>query len=286
MADLFCTSEGSRGRLPFALGRLSRSRRPLWRCAPGGLTVSPPLRVLPSRRTFQVQGEPDRPLSRPWTARQGGPSGRPGPGVRAAASSAGRDPGVGGRGRSAGCTGSPARAEATPAGRGLASQGCSRSRRQPSPGRLERGRTALQWPSRQTARVPRSPAFSEKGCPSAAFEHVALLTPSSSHGRPKLPFATVHPDGRAGHLLPPVVLKLHQAPGCPGQLVQTHVAGSHTEGRRICISNKIPEAAAATGPRTTFTEPRAQFAHPVRGLLASLIEYILHLLGTKDKKRP
>lgn len=164
MADLFCTSEGSRGRLPFALGRLSRSRRPLWRYAPGGLTVSPPLRVLQSRRTFQAQGEPDSPPGRPRTARQGGPSsGRQGPGLCVAVPFGPWErggPGAWGRrAEAAAWTGSPSisspRAEATPAGLRPASEGCSRSRRPPSQGRHERGRTALQWPAGQTAREGR-----------------------------------------------------------------------------------------------------------------------------------
>ena len=55
----------------------------------------------------------------------------------------------------------------------------------------------------------------KKGCPSATFEHVALLTRGSSYRRPKLPLATVHTDGKAGDLLAPVVLKLKYAPGTP-----------------------------------------------------------------------
>ena len=78
---------------------------------------------------------------------------------------------------------------------------------------------------------------------------------------------------------------MHQEPPPPPpQLGQTRVAGSHTQGQRICISNKFPGVAAATGPGTTFTDQLAQFAHPFLGILASLIEYIMHLLGTEDKK--
>lgn len=66
-------------------------------------------------------------------------------------------------------------AEATAAAFPGCSEGCSRLR--PEQGRDGRGRTALQWPVRRTARragVGVGPPLLREGLPLAAFEDVAL----------------------------------------------------------------------------------------------------------------
>lgn len=111
----------------------------------------------------------------------------------------------------------------------------------------------------------------EKGfLPLAAFEDVALLTPSAFYRRLRWPFATVDTDPTAGDLPLPGVLKLLRAPEswCPvGSDPDCWVPHPKSENLHF-LSNKFPGAAAGT----TFIEPPAQwlilswgFCHPPTG---------------------
>lgn len=157
----FCASAGSRGRSPSASGDAVKVPPPSWSSAPGG---SPPQRGRPrSSANLPDPGQPPSPPGRPWPREEGRPPRRSG------------DHGAAGRAAVASRNVWDPKAEATardePPFRSSApgcSESCSRLR--PSQGRGGRGRTALQWPARQTALVGqgrgqgrRGPSL-EKGC--------------------------------------------------------------------------------------------------------------------------